>query len=62
MSIPGYDTWKLMSPEDEYPQIPEVPEEVVEAKLHEWSKDTPRWLWERAEEACIEDWKNRNKR
>jgi len=62
MNIPGYDTWKLMSPEDEYPTIPEVPEKVIEAKLQEWVQDPPRWLWEKVEEACLEDWKNRNKR
>jgi hypothetical protein len=61
MNIPGYDAWKLMGPEDESPELPEIPGYVLEAKLAEWMQDPPQWLLEKAEEACLEDWKNGRK-
>lgn len=40
-------------PDDE---IPDVPFWKMQEKLQEWVKDTPDWLLERLEEACIEDY------
>ena len=37
---------------------PEIPTWKIQEKLQEWVRDTPDWLLERLEEACIEDYFN----
>ncbi|MDE3021584.1 MAG: hypothetical protein KGI54_06960 [Pseudomonadota bacterium] len=48
----------MLPPDNE---IPEVPLHVIEAKIKEWVDDPPDWLLEKADEACVEDWKDRKR-
>jgi hypothetical protein len=43
----------MLPPDDE---IPEVPSWKIQEKLQEWVQDVPEWLYEKLEEACIEDY------
>ena len=47
----AYDN--MLPPEDD---TPEIPDQVLQEKLQEWVKDPPNWLWEKLEEACIEEY------
>jgi len=47
----NYDN--MSPPEDD---LPEVPSWKISEKLQEWVNDTPEWLYERLEEACLEDY------
>lgn len=49
-----------MLPPDE--EIPEVPSWKIQEKLQEWVQDVPEWLYEKLEEACIEDYLNNKRR
>lgn len=51
--LPGYDDWKLMSPEED--DIPEVPYNMMVDKIREWADNPPVWLCEKAIMACEED-------
>jgi hypothetical protein len=53
----NYDN--MLPPDDE---IPEVPSWKIQEKLQEWVQDVPEWLYEKLEEACIEDYLNNKRR
>lgn len=43
----------MLPPDDD---LPDVPDWKIQEKLQEWVRDTPDWLLEKLEEACIEDY------
>lgn len=47
-------TYDNMLPPDN--DIPEIPSWKIQEKLQEWVQDIPEWLYERLEEACVEDY------
>lgn len=53
----NYDN--MLPPDDE---ISEVPAWKIQEKLQEWMGDVPEWLYEKLEEACIEDYLNNKRR